>query len=133
MDKNLTYTTIDEYIDQYPEEIQKLLQQVRATIKQAAPEAEEAISYQIPTFKLKGNLVHFAAFKNHIGLYPGASGVKQFEGQLKDYELSKGTIRFPINKPLPLDLVTDIVKYRVQQNLEKAALKKVSKKVSKKA
>jgi uncharacterized protein YdhG (YjbR/CyaY superfamily) len=115
-------TDIDAYIAEFPAETQKLLQQMRATIQKAAPEATEAISYAIPTFKLHGNLVHFAGYKNHIGFYPGGV-VALFEKELANYNTSKGTIQFPIGQPLPLALVTKITKYRVKQNLEKASIK----------
>jgi len=113
---------IDAYIAEFPESTQALLQQMRQTIHKAAPAADEAISYSMPTFKLHGNLVHFAAYKNHIGFYPGGV-VSLFEKDLAKYNTSKGTIQFPIDKPLPLALVTKITKFRVQQNLEKHSLK----------
>lgn len=115
---------IDAYISAFPEVIQTLLESVRQTIRKAAPEAEETISYQIPTFKLHGNLVHFAAFKKHIGFYPTSSGIRIFQDELADYEISKGTIRFPFDKPLPLDLIDKIVRFRVKENLEKKNKKK---------
>ena len=115
---------IDEYIATFPPKIQKLLKQVRGTIAKAAPEAEEAIRYAIPTFILNGNLVHFAAFKNHIGFYPAPSGIEAFKKEVADYEAGKGSLQFPFDKPLPLSLVTKIVKYRVAQNLEKSKSKK---------
>ena len=114
---------IDQYISIFPEDIQEILQEIRSTIQQAAPGAEEAISYQMPTFKLKGNLVHFAAYKKHIGFYPAPSGIERFKNRLTDYETSKGAIRFPLDKPIPLDLISDIVAFRVTENLEKAAQK----------
>ena len=114
---------IDQYISIFPEDIQEILQEIRSTIQQAAPGAEETISYQMPTFKLKGNLVHFAAYKKHIGFYPAPSGIERFKNRLTDYETSKGAIRFPLDKPIPLDLVSDIVAFRVSENLEKAAQK----------
>ncbi|MBK7650480.1 MAG: DUF1801 domain-containing protein [Flammeovirgaceae bacterium] len=123
---------IDDYISIHPKEVQKLLQTIRTTIAKAAPDAEEAISYQIPTFKLKGNLVHFAAFKNHLGFYPGADGVATFKKELSKYETSKGTIQFPFDQPLPLKLISDIVKYRVIINQEKAKAKSKPKPSSKK-
>jgi uncharacterized protein YdhG (YjbR/CyaY superfamily) len=92
---------------------------MRQTIQNSAPDAKEAISYQIPTFKLNGNLVHFAAFKNHIGFYPTSSGIDKFKRELSNYEVSKGTIRFLMNEPIPFDLVRKIVKYRVKENLDK--------------
>lgn len=124
---------IDEYISRFPEEIQGLLQQVRATIKAAAPKATEAISYQMPTFKLQGNLIHFAAFKKHIGLYPTSSGTAAFEKELAAYDVSKGTIRFPYGQPIPFDLIETITRFRVQENLERAAAKALKKKGKKKS
>lgn len=115
--------TIDEYIAGLSADIGEKLEALRATIRKAAPRAEEKISYAIPTFYMKGNLVHFAAFKNHIGFYPGASGVEVFREELSHYKTSKGTVQFPADRPLPLSLVSKIVKYRVQQNLEKANAK----------
>lgn len=113
---------ISEYIAAQPKEIQKFLNELRTTIKKAAPEAEECISYAIPTFKLNGNLVHFAAFKNHIGFYPAPGGIVEFKEAAK-YKTSKGTLQFALNEPLPLSLVTKIVKFRVKQNTEKTASK----------
>jgi uncharacterized protein YdhG (YjbR/CyaY superfamily) len=111
---------IDEYIAGFPDDIQRILQKIRTTIKRAAPEAEEAIRYQMPTFRLEGNLVHFAAFKNHIGLYPTPSGTERFRVELSPYDTGKGSIRFPLDKPIPYDLISRIVKFRVKENLEKA-------------
>ena len=116
--------TIDAYIAGFPIEVQVTLEKIRATIRDAAPGAEEAISYQIPTFKLKGNLVHFAAYKNHIGFYPTSSGIENFKRELSAYESSKGAIRFPIDQPIPYDLIHKIVEFRVKENLERAAAKK---------
>jgi uncharacterized protein YdhG (YjbR/CyaY superfamily) len=115
---------IDEYIESFPENVQKLLKQMRATIVKAAPASEEAIRYAIPTFILNGNLVHFAAFKNHIGFYPAPSGIEAFKKEVAPYEAGKGSLQFPLDKPLPLTLVTKIVRYRVSQNLEKSKAKK---------
>ena len=115
------FSSIDEYIAAFPEDRQTLLEAMRAAIKAAAPEAQERISYQMPTFYLKGNLVHFASFKNHIGFYPGSNGVAAFKDELDDYEWSKGAIRFPVTKPLPLELVAKIVQFRVSENLKRAA------------
>ena len=115
---------IDDYIAGFPLDVQRILQKVRATIKEAAPDAEEAISYQMPTFRLEGNLVHFAAFKNHIGLYPTPSGTERFRKELSSYETGKGSIRFPLDKPIPYDLIAKIVKFRVRENLEKAAARR---------
>ena len=121
------FTSIDEYIATFPEDIQKILEELRATIKAAAPEATEKISYQMPTFYLKGNLVHFAAYKHHIGFYPAPRGIEAFKDELARYEGSKGAIRFPIGEPLPLDLISRIVKFRVTDNLKNAE-KKANKK-----
>lgn len=119
-----TYTTIDEFIIQYPPGVQELLQKLRSVIRETVPEATEAIVYGIPTFRFHGNLVHFSAYKNHIGFYPTSSGVSHFKDRLAGYELSKGTIQFPIDQPLPYDLIREIVAFRVKENLEKAASKK---------
>jgi uncharacterized protein YdhG (YjbR/CyaY superfamily) len=108
--------TIDEYIAQFPGEIQDLLQKLRQAIRESAPEAQEAISYRIPTFKLNGNLVHFAAFRDHISFFPTSSGVDAFREELSGYKISKGTIQFPLHKPIPFDLVRKIVKFRVREN-----------------
>lgn len=110
---------IDEYIRTCPDDIQAMLEGLRQTIREAAPDAEETISYQMPTFKQNGTLVHFAAFKKHIGFYPTPSGIEAFQEELSAYEGSKAAVRFPLDKPLPLDLVRDIVKFRVQENFEK--------------
>ena len=118
--KKKSVTTIDEYIETFPIDVQKVLQQIRRTIKSSAPNAEEAISYMIPTFKLQGNLVHFAAYKNHIGFYPASSGVRTFAKELTVYKTSKGAIQFPIDQPVPLALIRKIVKFRVKENAEKA-------------
>jgi uncharacterized protein YdhG (YjbR/CyaY superfamily) len=111
--------TIDEYISGFPPDVQELLHNVRKTIHEAAPDAEEAISYQIPTFKLNGNLVHFAGFKSHIGFYPTPSGTKMFQDELAPYKLGKGSIRFPLDQPIPYDLIRRIVKFRVSENSQK--------------
>ena len=114
---------IDEYIAGFPKDVQKLLEKMRLTIRNAAPDAEEAIKYQIPTFVLNGNLVHFAAFKNHIGFYPAPRGIEAFKEELTGYEGAKGTVRFPFDKPIPFDLIGRIVKFRVEENLRKAKAK----------
>ena len=114
---------IDEYIATFPTYIQKILEEIRGTIKQAAPEAEEAIKYAIPTFILHGNLIHFAAFKNHIGLYPTPNGIEAFQKELSVYKTAKGSIQFPLQQPMPLDLITKIVHYRVNENVKRAAVK----------
>ncbi len=107
---------IDNYIMQYPDELQVKLKEIRQIIKEAAPQATEKISWAMPTFYLNGNLVHFALHKTHIGFYPGASGVENFEGELGDYKHSKGAIQFPLSKPLPKELITRIVEFRVKEN-----------------
>lgn len=109
------YQTIDEYIATFPAETQKLLQQMRTAIRAAAPAAEEKISYQMPTFYLHGNLVHFAAFKNHIGFYPAPRGIEAFQQELSVYKGAKGSVQFPLDKPLPLELVGRIVKFSKSQ------------------
>jgi uncharacterized protein YdhG (YjbR/CyaY superfamily) len=110
----------DEYIVAFPAETQKRLEQIRATIRKVAPQAEEVISYGMPSFRLNGRLLYFAAFRNHIGFYPMASGVEEFKLSLSGYKWAKGSIQFPLSKPLPLDLISDIVKFRVHENLAKA-------------
>jgi uncharacterized protein YdhG (YjbR/CyaY superfamily) len=117
-------TTIDEYIAIFPPDVQELLQQVRKTIKEAAPGAEETIKYQMPTFTLKGNLVHFGAFKKHIGFYPVPSGIEAFAEELAPYRTGKGSIQFPFDEPIPYDLITKVVKFRVEENLRKAEAKR---------
>jgi uncharacterized protein YdhG (YjbR/CyaY superfamily) len=117
------FTSIDEYIATFSEDIQTILQEFRSTIKAAAPDAEEKISYQMPTFALKGNLVHFAAHKNHIGFYPTPTAIQAFKDELSVYEGAKGSVKFPINEPLPLKLISRIVKFRVAENIEKSELK----------
>lgn len=121
--KSIQSGTIDEYIADFPKDIQKLLEQVRAAIRKTAPEAEETIKYGLPTFTLNGNLVHFGAFKNHIGFYPAPSGIEAFKKELSVYEGAKGSIKFPIDSPLPLALISKIVRFRVKKNLEKAKIK----------
>ncbi|KAF0110325.1 MAG: hypothetical protein FD147_1710 [Chloroflexi bacterium] len=117
------FNSIDEYIATFPTEVQKILEELRAAIKASAPDAEEKISYQMPTFALRGNLVHFAAWKNHIGFYPTSSGTQAFKHELSVYEGAKGSIKFPIDKPLPLELIRRIVTFRVTENLEKIEIK----------
>src|SRR5688572_10543424 len=117
--------TINEYIAGFPEEVQKVLEQVRETIKKAAPEAEETISYAMPAYKLNGKpLVYFAAFKNHIGFYATPTGHDAFAEELSKYKQGKGSVQFPLEKPMPLELITRIVKFRVQELQEKALKKK---------
>lgn len=118
-------SNIDEYIAGFPKEVQAILEQVRATIRKAAPDAEEAISYGIPTFRLhKTYLVYFAGFKNHIGFYPTPTGSEAFKEELSGYKTGKGSVQFPLGKPMPLDLITRIVQFRKEQILEKTAKKK---------
>jgi uncharacterized protein YdhG (YjbR/CyaY superfamily) len=112
--------SIDAYIAQFPDEVQERLRTLRKIIRDAAPEAEEKISYRMPTFVLYGNLVYFAAFKNHIGLYPAPSGVEAFIPELSVYRSGKGSIQFPMDKPLPSELIGRIVKFRVAENTKRA-------------
>jgi uncharacterized protein YdhG (YjbR/CyaY superfamily) len=114
-------TTIDQYIAGFPANVQAILSQLRSAIKRAAPEAVEKISYAIPTFYLNGNLVHFAAFDRHIGFYPGPTGIARFQKQLTKYKSAKGSVQFPLDEPLPLDLITEIVEFRVGENSRKKA------------
>ncbi|WP_409344580.1 iron chaperone [Paenibacillus sp. MBLB4367] len=127
-ENKITYASIDAYISTFPAEVQGILETLRNVIKESAPDAKEKISYQMPTFELHGNLVHFAAYKNHIGFYPAPSGITEFEEELSAYPRSKGAIRFPLDKPLPYELISRIVKYRVAGNLEKAKNKPKKKK-----
>jgi uncharacterized protein YdhG (YjbR/CyaY superfamily) len=119
---------IDEYIADFPEDVQEILEKIRLTIRNAAPDAEETIKYQMPTFTLKGNLVHFAAYKKHIGLYPAPSGIEKFKDELSAYKGAKGSVRFPLNQPIPYNLIGEIVKFRVQENLERTEAKGKKKK-----
>lgn len=119
-EKKITYDSTDEYISQFSPEIQDILQTLRKTIKETAPDAKEKISYQMPTFYLHGNLVHFAAFKKHIGFYPAPSAIEAFEEKLSGYKRSKGAVQFPIDKPLPYELIREMVKFRVAENIKKA-------------
>jgi len=122
------YKDIDEYIADYPKDVQKILAKVRATIRKAAPQAQEAISYQIPAFKQNGNLIHFGAYKTHIGLYPAPRGVEKFKKDLERYGSGKATLKFPLDEPVPYDLITKIVEFRVKQNSEKTKTKVTAKK-----
>jgi uncharacterized protein YdhG (YjbR/CyaY superfamily) len=121
---NTSIKTIDDYIKGFPKETQVILEKMRTIIRKAAPKATETISYGIPTFVLGKNLVHFGGYKNHTGFYPGAAGVEAFTKELSAYQFSKGAIQFPLDKPLPVGLITQIVKFRVLQNIEKAKNKK---------
>ena len=115
---------IDEYIAGFPRDVQKILKQIRTTIKKVAPDAEEAIKYGIPTFVLNENLVHFAAFKNHIGFYPTPSSIEAFKDELFRYESAKGSVQFPIDEPMPLSLIAKIVKFRVKEARARSTAKK---------
>ncbi len=117
------FSSIDAYIATCPQDVQLILQTLRATIRAAAPDAVEKISYQMPTFAQQGNLVHFAAHKNHIGFYPTSSGIEAFQAELSAYTSSKGAVQFPINQPLPTELITRIVRFRVAENLARAEMK----------
>lgn len=119
MNQDTAFNSIDEYIRQFPEGVQEILAQLRQTISEAAPAAKEKISYQMPTFYLYGNLVHFAAYKNHIGFYPAPSGIAAFKEELSGYKSAKGSVQFPLNEPLPWELIKKIVEFRVQENLNK--------------
>lgn len=114
---------MDEYIAGFPPELQEMLGKIRETIRKAAPDAEETISYQMPAFILKGNLVYFAAFKKHIGLYPRTTAIAKFKNELSAYKSAKGSVQFPLDKPMPLGLISKIVKFRVKENLERAETK----------
>ncbi|HYL19124.1 MAG TPA: DUF1801 domain-containing protein [Burkholderiales bacterium] len=122
--KRATPNDIDEYIAAFSSEIQEKLEAIRTTIRKAAPRAEEKISYQMPTFALHGNLVHFAAFAKHIGFYPSPAGIEAFKKELAAYETGKGSVQFPLDQPIPHALLSRIVKFRVQQNLQKAEAKR---------
>lgn len=124
----ITVNSIDEYISSFPPEVQEILKNIRRVIKESAPDAEEKISYQMPAFVLNGNLVYFAAFKNHIGLYPTPSGIAAFKDELSQYKGAKGSVQFPLNKPMPYELISRIVKFRVAENTEKAEAKSKEKK-----
>jgi uncharacterized protein YdhG (YjbR/CyaY superfamily) len=119
-----TPRTMADYIAGFPHEVREILQTFRKTIRKAAPGAEETISYGIPCFTLDGNLVHFAAFKKHVGFYPRSTAIAKFKKELSAYEVSKGTIRFPLDKPLPAGLISKIVKFRAKENRERAATKR---------
>ena len=118
---------IDDYIGDFPPDVQLMLEKVRTAIRKAAPKEEEAIKYQMPTFVLNGNLIHFAGYKNHIGLYPGSKPIEEFKDELSRYETSKGTIRLPLDKPIPVGLISKITKFCVQRNLERAVSREAAK------
>jgi uncharacterized protein YdhG (YjbR/CyaY superfamily) len=127
MEQTVIPKSIDEYILQYPQEVQEILKTLRKVIQESAPNSVEKISYRMPTFFLHGNLVHFAAFKNHIGFYPTPSGINRFKQELSGYKTSKGAIQFPIGEPIPFELISKIVKFRVAENESKADGKKKKK------
>jgi len=116
----VTCKTIDEYISQFSPEVQEILKKIRKVIKESAPDAEEKISYQMPAFALHGNLVYFAAFKKHIGFYPTSSGIEAFKEELAKYVGGKGSVQFPLDKPIPYELISEIVKFRVVANINHA-------------
>ena len=116
-------TSIDKYIAQFPEDVQQILIDIRAVISDSAPGAVEKISYQMPTFDLYGNLVHFAGYERHIGFYPTPSGIENFESRIAKYKHAKGSVQFPLDEPLPVDLIRDIVEYRKKENEKKHELK----------
>ena len=124
-EKKRSFKAMDEYIDTFPENVKTILNWLRQTIKEAAPDAKETINYQMPTFTLHGNLVHFAAFKTHIGFYPTPSGIEAFKKELASYKSAKGSVQFPIDQPLPLPLIRKIVEYRVKENEARNKRKKV--------
>ena len=128
MDSSTKFKTVDEYISTVPKKAQSVLQKLRKTIKKAAPDAEELISYNMPAFKQEGMLVYYAAWKEHVGFYPASPGMSVFDKELSGYERSKGTIKFPLSEELPLDLITEIVKFRVLENKEKKLAKSKVKK-----
>lgn len=127
-DEKTSPKDIDQYIAGYPEEVQEILEKIRRTVQETAPLAQETISYSIPTFKLEGYLVHFAAYKKHIGFYPTSSGIAKFKDELSAYKISKGTVQFPLDQPIPYDLIRRITAFRVAENLERAEAKGKKKK-----
>jgi uncharacterized protein YdhG (YjbR/CyaY superfamily) len=120
---NIMPTSIDQYIDEAPKEVQEKLKSLRAVIKSEVPDAEERIAYAMPTFSQNGNLVHFAYFKNHIGFFPTPSGIENFKEELAKYKTSKGTVQFPLDEEIPMDLVREIVRFRLKENLTKVSKK----------
>jgi uncharacterized protein YdhG (YjbR/CyaY superfamily) len=130
--KKATAKNVDEYVRSFPAEVRPILEKVRQTIKAAAPKASEVISYQIPAYQLNGMLVYFGAWKNHIGFYPTGRGIEAFKKELSVYEGAKGTVKFPLDRPVPFGLISKIVKYRVKENEKKLTLKKNNKPLAKK-
>jgi uncharacterized protein YdhG (YjbR/CyaY superfamily) len=129
----VTYASIDDYISQAPPEVQGILTTLQELIREEAPDASEKISYQMPTFELHGNLVHFAAFQKHIGFYPVPSGIEAFKEELSEYKGAKGSVQFPLDKPIPYDLIRRIVRFRVEENRQKAEEKAAEKAAGKAA
>ena len=121
------YHNIDEYIALFPDDVRQILTKIRTVIRECAPQATETINYAIPTFQLNGNLVHFAGFQKHIGFYPTPGGIEKFMDELAPYEKAKGSVQFPLDKPIPYDLIRRITEFRVQQNLQKKVKKAVIK------
>ncbi len=115
--------TIDDYIAGFPDDVQEILEKIRMRIRKAAPGAEETVRYGLPTFRLEGNLVHFGAWKEHVGFYPTPTGIEKFEKELSVYERAKGSVQFPLARPIPFALISRIVKFRVKENLDRAAAK----------
>ncbi len=130
--ENKPFTTIDEYIALFPAPVQEIMQTLRKVIKEAAPDATEKISWEMPTFVLHGNLIHFAGHKKHIGLYPGPDGIAAFQEELSEYKGAKGSVQFPYDKPIPYELISRIVKYRVVENIREAEEKLTKAKLKKK-
>jgi uncharacterized protein YdhG (YjbR/CyaY superfamily) len=126
--ENVPLKNVDEFIATYPKDVQLIIKKIRTTIKKAAPKAEEIISYRMPAYKFHGRLLYFSAFKKHIGLYPMVSGIANFKKELSIYKGAKGSVQFPLNKPIPYDLITKIVKFRVKENIEKEKVKSMAKK-----
>ena len=124
MEARTKFKTVEDYMSALAPDTRAILEEVRKTIAKAAPKAEEVISYNMPAFRLHGMLVWYAAFKNHIGLYPRASGIEVFKKELSGYKMAKGSVQFPIDEPMPLSLITKIVKYRVKENMEEVKSKK---------
>ncbi|PKM95071.1 MAG: hypothetical protein CVU84_07040 [Firmicutes bacterium HGW-Firmicutes-1] len=127
-ESKITFKSIDEYILQFPHEVQEKLKMLRMVIKESAPNAEEKMSWQMPTFVLHGNLVHFAAYKNHIGFYPAPSAIDAFSQELSEYKGAKGSVQFPLEKPIPYELISKIVEFRVAENNKLAEVKSRKKK-----
>ena len=127
-DKILPPKNVDEFIAAYPKDVQVILKKIRATIKKTAPKAEEVISYRMPAYKFQGMLLYFSAFKHHIGFYPTASGISNFKKELSGYKGARGSVQFPLDKPIPYTIIKEIVKFRVEENVKKAEVKSKAKK-----